>query len=1507
MSASIDERVVELRFDSKGFESGVSKTMSALGKLKKTLKLEGATSGLDAIQSKASKGLSLGRIGDAVGQVSNKFKLLSVAGVAALATIVSKATSAGLAVAKSFTIQPIMDGFSEYETKIGSIQTILANTQRFGTKLPEVNRNLNELNKYADKTIYNFGDMTKNIGLFTNAGIRVGDATSMIKGFSNAAAASGTSAQGASSAAYQLSQALSAGKITLMDWRSLQNVGMGNKNMQLGIVKIADAMGTMKKAGTSASEVTKNFNGSLEKGWLKADVMSNYLKIMAGDMSDTQMKALGLDAATIKMFKGQQKTAEDAATKVRTFSQLMGTLKEAVGSGWGQSFETVLGGFNDATKLFTGISNSLGNVINDSANARNKILKGWVKFGGRNAAIEGFKNMFKNLIAVIKPVKDAFREIFPRTTGKQLAGYSKAFRDIMKDMKPSAETIDKLKRTFKGLFAALDIGFIIIKKVFQVIVDLFTQASESTSGILSFTAGIGDFIVKLRDAIKNGRGLSKVFRVITKVLTFPIKAIQLLGSFLTGLFSSFSSGGKTVDRFGKRMSALSRIGDAIKSAWDGIADRFGAVGKIFAPVLQKFAEFFSALPSKIAGWLSSGNYNDALDTLNTGLFAVLVLAIKKFLKGGLSFKGDIGGGLLDTIKESFEGLTGTMKNMQAQLKANTLMKLAVAIGLLVASVVALSLIDSDKLTKAMAALGVAFSELLGAMLIMEKITKGGSIAKMPLLAASMILLALAVDILVLAVAGLAQLDWEQLAKGLGGVLVLIAAMAGASKVLSKNSKGMISAGAGLILLAGGIAILAHSVKLLGDLDWEQLAKGLGGVAALLVSLALFTKFSKAGKGAAAQGLGIALLAGAIYILQKAVENFAKMSWEQIGKGLAGVAGGLIAIALALKMIPAKSVISAAAVLMVAASLKMIGEAIGTMGSYSWETIAKGIASLAGALILIAAALKLLPPSSLLSAAAIFVVAASLGMIADALGQMGGMTWEEIAKGLITLAGSLAIIAGAMYLMTAALPGAAATLIVAVALRALAPVLQMFAKMSWEELIKGLAGLAGVFVILGVAGIALAPVTPILLLLSAAILGMGAGMLMAATACLVMITVIKQVIPIFVAIGGAIAGAVKWAVGILPGLWSTIKTVFGKIVSFLKGLGPKIGSLAKTIVMGIWNAITKLAPKIFSAALSMATGIFNAVKRIAPKVISAAASMMSSFLGKITGFIGRVLSAGRSIASNVLNGVRSKISQMRTAAITAMSNFVNGIKSKVSAAGGAAKSAANNVINKIKSALRGAVSAVSSAAGAIGRAIINGIKNAMTGLAGGLLSKAKSIGDKVVGFMKKPFGIGGPSKVMCEMGETIMTSLGSGMDGSAFVANKSAESAGKDMLKTMRKSLSGLSSIIDDDSIRSPVIRPMLDLSGVKKDASTIDSIFKSNMTSVSTGKSLADTIVTQRKTPTGSELSTDMSTLAAQQRAERARPITFNQFNNSPRALSSADIYRQTKNQLSTMKGALRS
>ena len=373
MSKTIDERVVEMRFDNKQFESNVKTSMSTLDKLKEKLNFKGASKGLENINA-AAKNVNMSGLQNGIETVRAKFSALEVVGVTALANIANSAVNAGKRLINAFTFEPIISGFQEYETQINSVQTILANTAHEGTNLEQVNAVLDELNHYADQTIYNFTEMTRNIGTFTAAGVGLEESASAIKGIANLAAMSGSNSQQASSAMYQLSQALAAGRVTLQDWNSVVNAGMGGKVFQDALMRTAEAMGIVVDRSVSFRESISAAGGG--DSWLTSDVLINTLKQFTGDLKDAELAAMGFTEAQIKDIKMMAKNANEAATKVKTFTQLMDTLKEAAQSGWTQTWEIIIGDFEEAKELFTKISVSVSAFLNKTADNRNKVLEG---------------------------------------------------------------------------------------------------------------------------------------------------------------------------------------------------------------------------------------------------------------------------------------------------------------------------------------------------------------------------------------------------------------------------------------------------------------------------------------------------------------------------------------------------------------------------------------------------------------------------------------------------------------------------------------------------------------------------------------------------------------------------------------------------------------------------------------------------------------------------------------------------------------------------------------------------------------------------------------------------------------------------------------------------------------------------------------------------------------------------------------------------------------------------
>ena len=367
MSNSIDSKVVEMKFDNRDFETNVKNTMSTLDKLKDKLKFKGAEAGLTSIQ-KVSDKIDFSGVSNGLDIASVKFSAFQVAGITAISNITNSLLGLGKNIVNTFAIEPRTQGFNEYELKMGSVQTIMNST---GASVEEVGKYLDELNTYADKTIYSFSDMTTNIGKFTNAGVSLDKAVAAIQGISNEAAASGANANEASRAMYNFAQALSQGSVRLIDWKSIEYANMATAEFKNQLIQTAVEMGTLVEQNgkyisttkdatgniSDAFDATSMFNESLSSQWLTTDVLITTLGRYADETTDIGKKAFA------------------SAKDVKTFSMMWDTLKESAGSGWSETFELIFGNFEEAKVLWTSLTNVFGDVISKISTARNTLVK----------------------------------------------------------------------------------------------------------------------------------------------------------------------------------------------------------------------------------------------------------------------------------------------------------------------------------------------------------------------------------------------------------------------------------------------------------------------------------------------------------------------------------------------------------------------------------------------------------------------------------------------------------------------------------------------------------------------------------------------------------------------------------------------------------------------------------------------------------------------------------------------------------------------------------------------------------------------------------------------------------------------------------------------------------------------------------------------------------------------------------------------------------------------------
>ena len=1283
MATPIDDKIVAMSFESSKFESGVNNSLSALDKLKAALKFPNAGKELEGINT-ASKRISFGHIAKSLDDIKNRLNALRLTAIAVFASIATSAIRQGAQLVKAFTLEPLTAGFKEYTTNLNAVQTILANTQAAGTGLKEVNAALAELNEFSDKTIYNFSQMAKNIGTFTAAGVELDVATNAIKGIANLAALSGSNAEQASTAMYQLSQAISAGRVSLQDWNSVVNAGMGGTVFQRALAQTAVAMGTLKEDSLKLVGPMKNvsiagesFRQSLQAGpgktsWLSSEVLTKTLEQFTGDLSKAELAAMGFNEAQIKSIQQTATTAMKAATEVKTLEGVLTTAKETAGSGWAQTWQVIFGDFAEAKELFSGISNAVNGFIKASADARNKTLGDWKELGGRTLLINSLKTAFQNLGLILKPIKEAFRDIFPAKTGKDLFELTQRFAEFAKAIKPSETTIDGLKRTFRGFFALLSIGKQLVSGIFTVFGQLFGVVGEGSGSFLQFTGNIGDFIVSIDAALKKGNRLHNFFVSVGKVLAAPIELLSKMAQALTNLFSGFSPGGISDELNGitAAMTPLERIVARVSNAWGNLLDAFGNTGPVLQPVLDAFVDLISGLGTAIGQAASNMNFEAILEVIRTGLLVGLFTMFRKFLgKGTLAeMLSGAGGGILGNIAGSFDALQGSMVAMQQNIKAKTLKEIAIAIALLAASVVALSFVDPERLKSSLTAMTVAFGQLLGAMAILGSISKTLGFIKMPVIAASLILLAGAITALSAAVVILAQLSWEELAKGLGGVVVLLGAVSAAVIPLSANSRGMIVA-----------------------------------------------------------GIGITAIAVAMNLLALAVKQFSMMSWEELAKGLVGVGVGLGTIAAIMTVMPtARLVIAGAGLIALATGLNILAFAIEKLGNMNWKVLGKGLGAVAGALTGIALAMKLMPKSVVFTAAGLVLVALALQGIARAVEKMGGMSIKEIAKGLGTLAGSLVILAGALHLMKGTIGGSIALAAAAAGVALLAPALTLLGKQSWGEILRSLVTLAGALTLLGLAGLLLTPTIPALLGLGAALLLIGGGLALAGVGILAISTGLSALAVAAPTGVGVLVASFNELLEALPefgknlalGLLEIVKAFAATAPQFVTAMikildslldviiksGPKIAEAMIALLDIMLTVLDQRGPQIIQAGMNLLLDLLRGIRNNIGQITTIVADIIVAFLNSLSRNIGRIVTAGVNLVISFVRGIANNIGRVVTASLDIVTKFLSTIASNL----GRIATAGISVITRF-------LSAIASRIGDVIRAGANIIVNFVTGI------------------------------------------------------------------------------------------------------------------------------------------------------------------------------------------------
>ena len=903
MSKTVDERVVEMRFDNKQFEANVKTSMSTLDKLKSSLKLGDASKGLENID-KASKNISFDTIASGVEALQKRFSTFGIVGMRVIQNITD--SMMGLASkTTSFLTDGIIQGGKNRAMNLENAHFQLQGLLKDEEAVAAVMKNVSDS---VDGTAYSLDSAAKVASQLAASGMRAGDQM-----FSSLRAVAGVAAM--TNSEYDeigriFTKVAGQGRLMGDDLLSLSSRGMN----------AAATLGTyLHKSEAEVREM-------VSKGKL-----------------DFQTFAAAMDDAFGEHAKKANETFTGALSNIRAALARIGALfisplVEQNGA-LVQLFNALRERINDVKNSIGPFADMVTNSVVKIANVLTEKIRNFDLADYTTSfynVVETLKNIFSGIYSYVKPVGQAFKEVFLTFNSDDIANFSEKIKNLTDKFKLSEDKAKKLKSTFKGLFSILDIGVSIIKNVVSGFGQILSKLSGLGSGFLNISCSLGDWISKLRDSIKENNIFEKAINGVVKVITTAIEKIKEFKQYLSEKLNLFSF-------------------DSLTTVLKGIWNLITGIGKAVAQLASTFGH-------ALGNAFKNGNINSLLDILNGGLFTSILLGIKKYISG-ITEKIDSTATFIDRIKKILGSVEDALKSFQDNLKAGTLIKIATAIGILAASLLVISSIDPNRLTSSLGAITVLFGELVGAMALFNKIaSKGNSSIKA---SASMVGMAFSVLILAKALKQIADLEWSGIAKGLVGVLGLMTIVVSAAKIMSTNT-GKIKGGATqMVIMAAALKVLASVCRDLSTLKWSELGKGVTGIGAILLEFAGFQALMKKidPKKMLSSATSLILIASAMEIFADVCSKFGQMQWEELGK--AGVAiTGILALVTGFSLLAGLAgsmLASSAALLIMATALAIITPVLTTLGGMTWEGIAKGLVAIAGAFVVIGVAGALLGP------------------------------------------------------------------------------------------------------------------------------------------------------------------------------------------------------------------------------------------------------------------------------------------------------------------------------------------------------------------------------------------------------------------------------------------------------------------------------------------------------------------------------------------------------------------
>lgn len=1371
MSKEVDERVVEMRFNNALFESKVQQTMRSLTALNEKLMFKGAEKGFEKV-SDASEKVKFNALLNALDSLSQKFSAVEVIGVTALMRITNQAVDAGERLVKALSLDPIISGFQEYETQINAVQTILANTSSKGTTLDQVNAALDELNHYADLTIYNFTEMTRNIGTFTAAGVDLDTSVSAIKGIANLAAVSGSTSQQASTAMYQLSQALASGTVKLQDWNSVVNAGMGGQVFQDALKETARVHGI---AIDSMIKKEGSFRETLSKGWLTSSILTETLQKFTGDLNEETLKSIGYTDEQIKKIMEMGKTANDAATKVKTFSQLKDTLTEALQSGWTQTWQTIIGDYEEAKELFTRFSDVFSDLINKSSEARNTVLAGGLNSGWQqlNTALGNSADFYSQMLEKVMLANGSISQ-------KQIDDAG-SFAKALQQGGVSAEQLqDGLKESYKQLSAlgALSDDALKAKKLDPAQVRSLAKSFEEVNqkvadGSLDldiYSKKIGELSGRehLIESIWN------VFEALEKVVEPVARAWQKIFSPISA--DQVYNIAKSIDEFTANLSISDETADKIERTFSGIFAVLNvgknmlltigkALGKAFnavSPLAGGFLSITAALGDCLVEMANAVNNSRAFKTTLDGIYWIIgkvsegmqafagvltnvsnnvsvvfdpLKTLGEWFENFISFITPKLKWLADKIGEIFEELGSGASGAFGNLNGNALW------GFANAGMIAGLIAGIKGFLEAFKDIGSTVKDTIGGVAeLLNKLGEAVTAWKNNKNAETLKTISTAVAILAGSLVVLSLVKPERLAASTGAMIALFAELLVALAIYDEIAKKTKKVGKGtssMVVMAAGVMILTSALKKISEIETGKLLTSVIALGAVIAELVVAqVAISKWAKDGAKHAMSMLAMAAAVRVLAEAVEQLADLGWDGIEKGLIAVAGLLAEVAAfsGLSNFGGLTAGKAVGILVLAAALSVLEKSVSAFSKMPVDELQNGIGAL-GAILGEIAVFNMLSNSAehvLSTATALTILSGGLLILSNALANLGGMTLGQIGVALAAMAGGLIEMGVALTLVKGSLGSATSFLIMSVVLNALVSPLKSLGEMSLEEIGHGLLAVGGALGIFAIAVGTMSLAGPIVIAVSAAL-----SLLAGSFALLLGTMAAVSLMPLQMEALVVALGTLGSAIGVF-------------IAGVIAGLGTAAGSIAiavAEIIVAVCNAIAQAVPAIGNALAQLIVAICNVIVQCSEPIGQALFTLGTVVIQTIINLIAWAWDGGGEGG-----GIKGALSELLGNIVAWLSEHLNPI----------------NMFG-------GLLGTISGFFGKIGEYMSQGLANGLnTGASVQIANNGvQTLCNKVKDFFRNAFGINSPSTWMRKLGQWFAPGLINGLNGTASIAKLNA--------------------------------------------------------------------------------------------------------------------------------------